>query len=113
MAGQSDYLPPGLPLNRAKWPQECQIKEHYDMRASALIRQLFEKKVTRQAIVEQIGSDAGKLPGVFQRTIKFLAGETNMKRFFDTDPDPDHYSEYALRRFAVVDNTVGLLPLVL
>ncbi len=36
-----------------------------------------------------------------------------MKRFFDTDPDPDHYSEYALRRFAVVDNTVGLLPLVL
>lgn len=25
MAGQSDYLPPGLPLNRAKWPQECQL----------------------------------------------------------------------------------------
>ena len=47
MAGQSDYLPPGLPLNRAKWPQECQLKEHYDMRAAALIRQLFEKKVTR------------------------------------------------------------------
>lgn len=36
MAGQSDYLPPGLPLNRAKWPQECQLKEHYDMRAAAL-----------------------------------------------------------------------------
>lgn len=36
MAGQSDYLPPGLPLNRAKWPQECQLKEHYDMRAAPL-----------------------------------------------------------------------------
>ncbi|MCL3926241.1 hypothetical protein [Escherichia coli] len=37
MAGQSDYLPPGLPHNRAKWPQEYQLKEHYDMRAAALI----------------------------------------------------------------------------
>ncbi|EPQ8827153.1 hypothetical protein ACUW0W_000560 [Klebsiella pneumoniae] len=56
MVGQSDYLPPGLPLNRAKWPQECQLKEHYDMRAAALIRQLFEKKVTRQFIVESIAA---------------------------------------------------------
>lgn len=45
MAGQSDYLPPGLPHNRAKWPQEYQLKEHYDMRAAALIRQLFEKRI--------------------------------------------------------------------
>ncbi|EMG2182994.1 hypothetical protein V4Z81_001715 [Klebsiella oxytoca] len=28
-----------------------------------------------------------------------------MKRFFDTDPD--HYSKYALRRFAAVVNTAG------
>jgi hypothetical protein len=56
MVGQSDYLPPGLPLNRAKWPQEYQLKEHYDMCASALIRQLFEKKVTRQSIVDSIAA---------------------------------------------------------
>ncbi|MCF0335273.1 hypothetical protein [Raoultella terrigena] len=29
-----------------------------------------------------------------------------MKRFFDTDPD--HYSKYALRRFALVSNFVVL-----
>jgi len=54
MAGQSDYLPPGLPHNRALWPQECQIKEHYDMCAAAMIRQLYEKKMTRLAITEQL-----------------------------------------------------------
>lgn len=54
MAGQSDYLPPGLPLNRSKWPQEFQLKEHYDMRAAALVRQLYEKKTTRYAVVQQI-----------------------------------------------------------
>ncbi|WP_254989317.1 hypothetical protein [Enterobacter roggenkampii] len=54
MAGQSDYLPPGLPFNRAKWPQEFQLKEHYDMRAAALVRQLYEKKTTRYAVVKQI-----------------------------------------------------------
>lgn len=54
MAGQSDYLPPGLPLNRSKWPPEFQIKEHYDMRAAALVRQLYEKKVTRHAVIQQI-----------------------------------------------------------
>ncbi|HID4048094.1 hypothetical protein ACRS85_21610 [Pluralibacter gergoviae] len=54
MAGQSDYLPPGLPFNRAEWPQDYQLKEHYDMRAAALVRQLFEKRVTRQEIIQQI-----------------------------------------------------------
>ncbi|EQB0139510.1 hypothetical protein ACYAD5_001483 [Enterobacter cloacae] len=54
MIGQSDYLPPGLPLNRAKWPQEFQLKEHYDMRAAALVRQLYEKKTTRYVVVQQI-----------------------------------------------------------
>ncbi|WP_407084784.1 hypothetical protein [Pluralibacter gergoviae] len=54
MAGQSDYLPPGMPFNRAEWPQDYQLKEHYDMRAAALVRQLFEKRVTRQEIIQQI-----------------------------------------------------------
>ena len=54
MAGQSDYLPPGLPFNRAEWPQDYQIKEHYDMRAAGLVRQLFGKKITREAITQQI-----------------------------------------------------------
>lgn len=54
MAGQSDYLPPGLPFNRAEWSQDYQLKEHYDMRAAGLVRQLFGKKVTREAITQQI-----------------------------------------------------------
>lgn len=54
MAGQSDYLPPGLPFNRAEWPQDYQLKEHYDMCAAALVRQLFEKRVTREEIIQQI-----------------------------------------------------------
>jgi hypothetical protein len=70
MAGQSDYLPPGLPLNRAKWPQECQIKEHYDMRAAALIRQLFEKKVTRQFIVDRL-QRRRKATGSFSARLNF------------------------------------------
>ena len=83
MAGQSDYLPPGLPLNRAKWPQECQLKEHYDMRAAALIRQLFEKKVTRQFIVESIAATPESYREFFKE-IKFLAGEESMKQFLNS-----------------------------
>lgn len=71
MAGQSGYLPPGLPFNRAKWPQEYQLKEHYDMRASALIRQLFEKKVTRQAIVEQIAATPESYREFFKERLNF------------------------------------------
>lgn len=33
-----------------------------------------------------------------------------MKKFFDTDPD--HYSKYALRRFALVSNFVGWAAVV-
>lgn len=54
MGGQSDYLPPGLPFNRAKWPQECQLKEHYDMRAAALIRQLYARKIPRGTVLEEL-----------------------------------------------------------
>ncbi|EBS2232023.1 hypothetical protein CBJ89_001966 [Salmonella enterica subsp. enterica serovar Essen] len=54
MGGQSDYLPPGLPFNRAKWPQEFQLKEHYDMRAAALIRQLYEKRISRGTVLEEL-----------------------------------------------------------
>ncbi len=52
-------------------PQECQIKEHYDMRASALIRQLFEKKVTRQAIVEQIAATPESYREFFKERLNF------------------------------------------
>ncbi|EAY0927128.1 hypothetical protein AH714_08650 [Salmonella enterica] len=54
MGGQSDYLPPGLPFNRAKWPQEFQLKVHYDMRAAALIRQLYEKRISRGTVLEEL-----------------------------------------------------------
>ncbi|MGK0735961.1 hypothetical protein ACSFCT_04090 [Yokenella regensburgei] len=71
MAGQSDYLPPGLPFNRAEWPQEYQLKEHYDMRAAALVRQLYEKKVTRASVVQQIESTPESYRDFFRERLNF------------------------------------------
>lgn len=71
MAGQSDYLPPGLPLNRAKWPQECQLQEHYDMRAAALVRQLYERKVTRQAVIQHIDATPESYREFFRQRLNY------------------------------------------
>ncbi len=38
MAGQSDYLPPGLPFNRGNWTQEQRDLEQFDLRACGLVR---------------------------------------------------------------------------
>ncbi|WP_447869898.1 hypothetical protein [Serratia fonticola] len=54
MAGQSDYLPPGLPFNRGAWPQEYRDLENLDLRASGLIKNLYARKVTRKAVEEAI-----------------------------------------------------------
>ena len=54
MAGNADYLPPGIPFNRAQWPQDLQLKEHYDMRACGLISQLYDHKVTRGFVMAQL-----------------------------------------------------------
>ncbi|WP_346827755.1 hypothetical protein [Serratia inhibens] len=54
MAGQSDYLPPGLPFNRGQWPQEYRDLEQYDLRASGLIRDLFARKITRTKVLVAI-----------------------------------------------------------
>ncbi|MFC0227438.1 hypothetical protein [Serratia aquatilis] len=54
MAGQSDYLPPGLPFNRGAWPQEYRDLENLDLRASGLIKDLYERKVTRTVVEEAI-----------------------------------------------------------
>ncbi|QCT20814.1 hypothetical protein FEM41_14735 [Jejubacter calystegiae] len=75
MAGQSDYLPPGLPFNRAKWPQECQLKEHYDMRACALVRQLFDKQITRGAILAQIDRTPETYREFFRDRLNYWRGE--------------------------------------
>ncbi|EMM6385832.1 hypothetical protein OA40_16395 [Morganella morganii] len=45
MSGQSNYLPAGLPHNRALWPVEYQEKEQLDLAASRmtkLLRIFFE-----------------------------------------------------------------------
>lgn len=54
MAGQSDYLPSGLPFNRGQWPQECSDLEQYDLRASGLIRDLYARKITRTKVLVAI-----------------------------------------------------------
>jgi hypothetical protein len=54
MAGQTDYLPPDLPLNIGLWPQEYQDKQYLDMRACGLIRELFAGKKTRRFIELEI-----------------------------------------------------------
>ncbi|HAP0966050.1 TPA: hypothetical protein IR824_002843 [Escherichia coli] len=74
MAGQSDYLPPGLPHNRAKWPQEYQLKEHYDMRAAALNRQLFEKRIPRGSVIEQIGMTPDTYREFFRERLNYWRG---------------------------------------
>ncbi|UAN53451.1 hypothetical protein KGP26_10500 [Serratia sp. JSRIV002] len=54
MAGQSDYLPPGLPFNRGAWPQEYRDLENLDLWASSLIKDLYARKVTRAVVEEAI-----------------------------------------------------------
>jgi DNA polymerase-3 subunit theta len=54
MAGQSDYLPPGLPFNRGAWPQEYRDLENLDLQASRLIKNLYARKVTRTDVLDAI-----------------------------------------------------------
>lgn len=76
MTGQSDYLPPGLTLNRAKWPQEYQLKEHYDMRAAALVLQLYERKVTRQTVIQHIDATPESYREFFRQRLNFWCQNT-------------------------------------
>ena len=55
-------------------------------------------------------SDAGKLPGVFQSEIKFLAGEADMKKLFKQDFE--NYSGRTLRVFALTLNFVVLFIVI-
>jgi len=71
MAGQSDYLPPGLPHNRAKWPEEFQLKEHYDMRAAALVRQLYDRKKSRFEISAQLEATPDSYREFFRERLNF------------------------------------------
>ncbi|EPW8571968.1 hypothetical protein ACWQEN_001300 [Morganella morganii] len=54
MSGQSNYLPAGLPHNRALWPVEYQEKEQLDLAASRLIKQLRMQKIHRTAVLVAI-----------------------------------------------------------
>lgn len=75
MGGQSDYLPPGLPFNRAKWPQEFQLKEHYDMRAAALIRQLYEKRISRGTVLEELKRAPDEYREFFRKRLNYWREE--------------------------------------
>jgi hypothetical protein len=74
MAGQSDYLPPGLPLNRAKWPPECQLMEHYDMRAAALIKQLYERKFRALPLISN-SVKRRRATGIFRARLNYWRDE--------------------------------------
>ncbi|CNL81813.1 TPA: DNA polymerase III subunit theta [Yersinia enterocolitica] len=54
MSGQSDYLPRRLPYNICLWPQEYQEKLNLDLRASGLIKNLYERRTNRAHVLEAI-----------------------------------------------------------
>lgn len=75
MGGQSDYLPPGLSFNRAKWPQEFQLKEHYDMRAAALIRQLYARKIPRGTVQDELNRTPETYREFFRERLNYWRGK--------------------------------------
>lgn len=48
------YLPDGLPHNRALWPEEYRELEQLDLFTSRLIRQLKNRKKTRERVLVEI-----------------------------------------------------------
>ncbi len=49
-----NYLPDGLPHNRALWPDEYRELEQLDLFASRLIRQLKNRKINRERVLVEI-----------------------------------------------------------
>ncbi|ABV16516.1 hypothetical protein PPV52_000568 [Escherichia coli O103] len=71
----ADYLPAGLPHNRAAWPQEYQILEHYDLRAAGLIRQLYEKRIPRGTVTEALKNTPDNYREFFRDRLNYWRGE--------------------------------------
>lgn len=51
MAGQSDYLPPGLRHNCELWPQEYQDLENLDLYASGQNHDLYARRIIRTKVL--------------------------------------------------------------
>lgn len=77
--GQSDYLPPGLPFNRGAWPQECRDMEHYDLRASGLIKDLYASKTTREKVQEAIEAAPAEYREHFRARLNYWREQKDKK----------------------------------
>ncbi|MEM8209539.1 hypothetical protein Q4R65_18865 [Morganella morganii] len=74
MSGQSNYLPAGLPHNRARWPVEYQEKEQLDLAASCLIKQLRMQKIHRTAVLVVIEKTPVDQQPFFRERLNYWQG---------------------------------------
>ncbi|HGY2266114.1 hypothetical protein [Morganella morganii] len=74
MSAQSDYLPAGLPHNRALWPAEYQEKEQLDLAASRLIKQLRMQKMHRTAVLVAIEKTPADQQPFFRERLNYWQG---------------------------------------
>lgn len=74
MSGQSNYLPAGLPHNRALWPVEYQEKEQLDLAASRLIKQLRMQKIHSTAVLVAIEKTPVAQQAFFRERLNYWQG---------------------------------------
>lgn len=74
MSGQSNYLPAGLPHNRALWPVEYQEKEQLDLAASRLIKQLRMQKIHRTSVLVAIEKTPADQQMFFRERLNYWQG---------------------------------------
>lgn len=74
MSGQSNYLPAGLPHNRALWPVEYQEKEQLDLAASRLIKQLRMQKIHRTDVLVAIEKTPADQQTFFRERLNYWQG---------------------------------------
>lgn len=82
MSGQSNYLPAGLPHNRALWPVEYQEKEQLDLAASRLIKQLRIQKIHRDAVLVVREAKSSETKIMKCNNHKLDTGKTTSVSFF-------------------------------
>ncbi|BEM42746.1 hypothetical protein SME13J_13650 [Serratia marcescens] len=71
MAGQSDYLPPGLLFNRGVLTQEQRDLEQLFLRACGLIKNHYAQKTTRTAITDAINAAPGNYREHFRARLNY------------------------------------------
>ncbi|OBU09834.1 hypothetical protein [Morganella psychrotolerans] len=74
MSAQSDYLPAGLPHNRALWPVEYQEKEQLDLVASRMVKQLRMQKIHRTAVLVAIEKTPVDQQSFFRERLNYWQG---------------------------------------